>query len=243
MQPYFVPGLGYFDLILRTDAWVVFDTAQYRRHSWMNRNRVLHPNTGWQYATARVRKHPRETPLRDITLAGDDWQGGLLRQLDHYRPRAPYFPSTMEWLRRGLEAEESSLVRLNVRLIREVCDRLGISFAPQVFSEMGLELGPVEGPGDWALRISQALGADVYVNPPGGRAIFDEKRYAEGGVELRIRDFEDMRYETRGREFHPGLSIVDVMMWCSPEEIRRYLDREDVAVEGPPSSLDTLPSV
>ena len=41
MQPYFFPYIGYFDLINRTDRWIVFDTAQYIRHGWINRNRIL----------------------------------------------------------------------------------------------------------------------------------------------------------------------------------------------------------
>ena len=46
MQPYFFPYIGYFSLIANTDLWVVFDTPQYTRKSWMNRNRILHPR-GW----------------------------------------------------------------------------------------------------------------------------------------------------------------------------------------------------
>ncbi len=52
MQPYFAPALAYFDLIALTDEWVVFDTPAFRKKSWMSRNRILHPSTGWQYITA-----------------------------------------------------------------------------------------------------------------------------------------------------------------------------------------------
>ena len=51
MQPYFFPYLGYYSLIAATDHWVVFDTAQYIRRGWVNRNRVLSTGSdGWKYA-------------------------------------------------------------------------------------------------------------------------------------------------------------------------------------------------
>ena len=94
-----------------------------------------------------------------------------------------------------------------------------------------LELEDIQGPGDWALRISQQLGADTYVNPPGGRALFDAELYRDGGVKLVIREFREMTYGTNGNEFHPGLSIIDVLMWNHPEQIQAYLSRSDVGVE------------
>lgn len=48
MQPYFFPYLGRFSLIAECDEWIVFDTSQYTKRNWINRNRVLHPAAGWQ---------------------------------------------------------------------------------------------------------------------------------------------------------------------------------------------------
>ena len=69
MQPYFFPYPGYFALIAQVDRWVVFDTPQYMRHGWVNRNRILHPGSGWQYIVAPLVKHRRSTSIRDIRLA------------------------------------------------------------------------------------------------------------------------------------------------------------------------------
>ena len=63
MQPYFFPYLGYFDLINSTDRWIVFDTVQYIRHGWINRNRILHPNEGWQYIIVPIMKAKREETM------------------------------------------------------------------------------------------------------------------------------------------------------------------------------------
>ena len=49
MQPYLFPYLGYFDLINYSDKWIIFDTVQYIRRGWMNRNRILSPQDVWNY--------------------------------------------------------------------------------------------------------------------------------------------------------------------------------------------------
>jgi len=85
MQPYFFPYLGHFDLIYKTDRWIVFDTPQYIRQGWVNRNRILGPNSGWQYITVPTRKHHRDNPIRDILVKeGKDWRERVCRQLEHY---------------------------------------------------------------------------------------------------------------------------------------------------------------
>ncbi len=225
MQPYFFPGPGYFHLIARTDRWVVFDTAQYRRHSWINRNRILHPTRGWQYILAPLEKHARETSIDQIRLVrGADWREKIVRQLEHYRKGAPFYEPTVTLVREALDVDTDSLARLDVAILARCCQALGIRFSPEWLSELDLELDAVEGPGDWALRISEALGADTYVNPPGGRGLFDPSAFAASGIELVIQDFPDMVYATPGYASEPGLSIIDALMWNSVDAIRAHLD-------------------
>lgn len=226
MQPYFVPALGYFDLIHLCDEWIVFDTPQYRRKSWMCRNRILHPTTGWQFVTAHVKKHGLDTPIHAIELSDDPtWRPHLVAQLGHYR-RAPGYARVVALLEAALAAEPRSLARLSVDLLARVCAELGVTFRPRYFSELDLALGPVAGPGDWALRISEAMGATAYVNPPGGESLFDRAAFARAGVALEIRRFTDPVYAPRGFEFAPGLSVLDALMWCAPEALRAHLDAE-----------------
>jgi hypothetical protein len=102
MQPYFFPYVGYFSLIHATDCWVVFDTAQYRRRAWVNRNRMLSDNKeGWSYVRIPVVHSPRETRICDIRIDDSQtWIDQLIDQLQAYRQRrAPQYVDTIDWLR------------------------------------------------------------------------------------------------------------------------------------------------
>ena len=231
MQPYFFPYLDYFDLTNYADKWVVFDNVQYIRHGWINRNRVLHPTEGWQYIIVPV-KVSRNTLIKDVRIAADiKWDKRILGQLQHYKKKAPYYDETIHLVDDCLKKEEPSISRLNVLILKKVCEYLEIRFDYSFFSEMNLDLGPIDGPGDWALRISEAMGAREYVNPAGGAALFDEGKFRESKIKLTIRNLPSFEYSCRGYEFVQNLSIIDVMMWNRPEEIKQYLDDHNAVEE------------
>ena len=226
MQPYFFPYLGYFDLINRCDKWIVFDTPQYIKQGWVNRNRVLHPAEGWAYFGVPVRKHEYDTPICRIeTAPPDQWRLKLVRQLSHYRKSAPHFDETMALVTRCLSVDDPNLSRLNTRILGELCRHIGIPWNFAVFSEMNLSLGPVEGPGDWSLRICEALGATEYINPPGGAALFDRAAFDRSGIRLTIQEPFEFTYECPGYQFQPSLSVIDALMWNGPVRLKEHLDR------------------
>ncbi len=75
MQPYFFPYLGYFALIKKSDHFVIFDTPQFIRHGWIERNRILKPVEGWQYIKVPLVKHSRETAIKDIVIRNsENWK-------------------------------------------------------------------------------------------------------------------------------------------------------------------------
>ena len=226
MQPYFFPYLGYFDLINCADKWIVFDTVQYIRHGWINRNRIHHPKEGWQYIIVPLRKHAYDTAIKGVEIDhGQDWKQRIIGQLQHYKKVAPYFHATMELVEGCLASEEVLISRLNVFILDQVCTRLGLHFERSFFSEMDLGLGAIEGPGDWALRMAEELGAQEYVNPPGGANIYDACRFADHGVKLTIRHPPPMQYDCGRYQFIPNLSIIDVLMFNQPDQIRAHLDK------------------
>lgn len=239
MQPYFFPYLGHFDLINQVDEWIVFDTPQYMRHQWVNRNRVLHPNAGWQYISVPLRKHHQETPINQVQIAmEDDWCERILRQLQHYRQRAPYYKPVISFLEECFAAASPSLAETNFATLRKTCQRLGIATPMHVFSQMNLVLeGTIEGPGDWALMISRAVGASEYLNAAGGAALFDDRKFAAHNIKLTIQAFTNMIYPCGPYPFEPGLSIIDVMMWNAPEQIKQYLDTSRIGVTPTPTSV------
>ena len=221
MQPYFFPYLGHFALIANTDAWVVFDVTQYTPKTWMNRNRILHPKEGWNYVTVPLANGSISINTSEARILNPaDACRSVLGKLSHYRRLAPYFRA-VETLVHDAMANDSdaSLVHLNVRGLQAVCDYLGLPLNYSICSELGLSLPQNLLAGEWAPAICSALGASGYVNPAGGRELFDPSDFSARNVDLQFLSFESPVYDVGPYRFEPGLSIIDVLMWNSPQSV------------------------
>jgi len=238
MQPYFFPYLGYFALIAATDRWVVFDTAQYIRRGWMNRNRVLSTGSaGWKYVRIPTAGGSRSQRICEVRIADRcDWRDDVLRNLDCYRiRRAPYFEQTEGFLNETFSGCGGSVCDAVVHCLAATCRHVGLTFRYERFSELPGDFPAIADPGEWALEAARALAADAYVNPPGGRRLFDAAAFAAAGVSLRFLTHHLPEYDQRQPGFIPGLSIVDVLMWNGSRRTRELIDSYDIETATPDS--------
>ena len=225
MQPYFFPYVGYFSLMEYADRFVFFDTPQYISRGWVNRNRLMTTAGDPVYMTVPIRKMPRETAINEIMIDdSQNWKEKIYGQLTAYKKRAPYFKQTTELVRDILDGSAGdSLSKLNIISTMRIAKEIGIDCAFDTFSEMDLAIGEVHAPDEWALEISKAMGAETYVNPPGGMEFFDKSKYDRAGIALEYLKSNLKPYVQRVGKWVPALSIIDVMMFCTKDEIRDIL--------------------
>lgn len=229
MQPYFFPYFGYFDHISLCDTWVVFDISQYTPKSWMTRNRIQHPSTGWQYINCDVHGSQNTCIAFVRLLDVKKTRGKVLGQLAHYKKHAPYYVHVVDIVERAFDAARSTrLTDITVSGLAAVCTYLCIPFAPIIASEADFQLPPITHPGQWSLEISTLLGAETYLNTPGGRHLFRPEEFAMRGIRLGFTGVPHFEYECKPYIYEPHLSILDVLMWNSPEQVRAQLRKTPV---------------
>ncbi len=230
MQPYFVPYLGYVSLIKHTDEFILFDTVQFIRHGWIERNRVLKQNDGWLYIQVPLEKYARETLIKDVKINNEsDWKKKIISQLVIYKKVAPNYYKVLNLLNEVFENKYISIVQLNKVLLEKICAYLGFPRILPIFSEMNLEIDEAKMPDEWALNICKKMGQDItYINPIGGLDFFDRQKYSRNNVQLFFQKMHLKSYSQKRNEFENGLSIVDVMMFNSIEEINNMLDNFDL---------------
>ncbi|SEC60335.1 WbqC-like protein family protein [Rhizobiales bacterium GAS191] len=232
MQPYFFPYLGHFALIAAVDEWIVFDVTQYTRRSWINRNRVLHAEGNWQYISVSLKNSSSQINIVEAEIVDSRrMEKHVLGKISHYKRHAPYYGPVCEIVRSTFAGlVNDSLVSLNVRGLSTVCNYLGLPFRYRVCSQLGIDRPEKPGAGEWAPWIAAKLGADVYINPIGGRELFKSSDFDKRGVSLWFLDFEPFIYDTPGYTFEKSLSILDVLMWNSPAAIVRALRKNSLLI-------------
>lgn len=225
MQPYFFPYIGYFALIANTDKWVVFDITQYTKKSWLTRNRILHPTESWQYVSIPVENASLSIKISEAKVKDKDkTKNKILGQIEHYHKQAPYFKQVKDLINKTFaDTKTDSLVELNINSMKNVCEYLGIDFNYSIASEMGLKFPDKMDAGDWAFEISRQLGAQEYINPVGGEALFDKERFANAGIKLTILPPPKLEYDVKEYKFEPYLSMIDVLMWNDPVKVKQAL--------------------
>jgi hypothetical protein len=238
MQPYFFPYLGHFALIAAVDEWVVLDVTQYTRKSWINRNRILRAAGGWQYVSVPLVDSSIHISIARATITDpSELEKYVLGKLSHYARRAPHYKAVGDIVRTAFaRSTGTSLVSLNISGLRTVCDYLGLAFRPRICSQLapfpqGLKAG------QWAPWIAARLEADIYVNPVGGRELFNPADFAARGIELQFLDFTPFVYDTPGYAFESNLSILDVLMWNSGAVVRHAIHDNSTLISRPRSSI------
>lgn len=225
MQPYFFPYIGYFQLIAAVDRFILCDDVQYIRHGWINRNRVLSSHPALQYIILPVARHGSRDPIRKIRVAGiDGWQSTILRQLEIYRKKAPYFDQVMQLLHTCLFNQEKEITVYNAQCIQAVCAYIGIPFRVEISSRLQLDYSQVKQTDDWAITICKQLEAGDYYNPPGGIQFYKKERFSESEINLHFVNPRLKEYPQLWKPFTPSLSVVDVMMFNHPSEIKKMLN-------------------
>ncbi len=226
MQPYFLPYLGYFSLIKHTDRFILFDTVQFIKQGWIKRNRILKPKGTWQYITVPVKKHSRETIIKDIEIIDNaEWGNLILQQLGHYKKIAPFYKDTMTVLQEAFNIETNSIVKLNKHSLETICAYIGVNKKIEILSDLELEIEEIHESDEWGLNICRSLGnVTEYWNPENGASFYHREKYEKGGIPIKFLKIRLPAYPQGGQTFEPALSIVDVMMFNDPEKINTMLD-------------------
>ena len=224
MQPYFFPYYEYFRLIDACDLWIIFDTVRYNPSSWMSRNRVLNNSKPFSYISVPITKKDHHLPINRATIANRlNWRKAIFDKLDIYRRFSPFFTETMAFLESCLDDNAENLARFNASCIRHTCDALAIDTEIKVFSEMNLDIPPIQKSGDWALEIAAAVSATEYRNASGGRALYIPTNFKRRGISLSFHQPVPLSYDTGPLSFQPDLSILDTFFWLGRQKTAAFI--------------------
>jgi len=221
MQPYFFPYIGYFQLIAVSDVFVLHDDVQYIKGGWVNRNRILF-NGESRMITLPVQKDAHELPINARRYIADKQaRKDIINLIKQAYPRAPFFQLIFSFLIELLMFEDKNVAHFNENLIRRITDYLGLSCKIITSSCMDKN-NDLKGERR-VLEICKQLGATSYINLIGGTELYHHESFRQHEISLHFLEAKNECYEQLGKTWVPFLSIIDVLMFNSVEEIRRLL--------------------
>lgn len=230
-QPYFFPYIGYFAILKNVDIYVHSDTMQYIRHGWINRNRILTDNCDWKYIVVPIKKQEYTVKINEVQIDySQNWQKKILGQIGNYKKNAPFYHEIKEIISEVIEKKYDNIADLNISSVNKVLDYLDIKKDTYRLSELEIKDEKVEEPDEWGIIVAKTFdGVTEYWNAPGGKEFYNVEKYNKNGLKISFINTRLNEYpQKRGKEFVPGLSIIDVMMYNSPEKILEMLNCYDI---------------
>lgn len=219
MQPYFFPYLGYWQLLANVDKYVVYDDVTYIKGGWINRNNFL-INGQKNLLTMQLEKASSYTLIKDIAIKDDFVK--FLKTIEMSYKKAPFFEDSFRLLKDICQCPEKKLGQFLFNSHIKICEYLGID-TELILSSSFEKHVELKGK-DKVISICKQLGADEYINAIGGQELYDKKEFAENGIRLNFLQANLREYRQLKNEFVAGLSIIDIMMFNSKEEIKEMLN-------------------
>lgn len=227
MQPYFFPYIGYFQLINGVDEFVIYDEIEYSKKGWINRNRIL-VNGKDEYITLPLKKASDYLYVNDRYLA-DSWKTEkhkLLNRIKESYRKAIYFNEIFPIIENSFMFGNKNLFQFILNTVTVVNNYLEIKTPIIKVSE--LTINKTLKAEYKVIEICKLKNADNYVNPIGGLTIYSKEQFIENNIKLHFIKSNEIHYTQFNNQFIPWLSIIDVMMFNSKEEIRKMLIQYEI---------------
>ena len=218
MQPYFMPYIGYWQLMAAVDTYVVYDDVNYIKGGWVSRNNILMNGKPYMFTITLNGASPNKL-FNEITIR-DDFRK-FLRMLDYCYAHAPYHAEIMPLMEQICEYENRSLGEFMMNSFQQVLNYLDIDTRLVLSSRIEKD-NTLRG-SEKVKHICHLLQAETYLNAIGGQELYDKADFKAAGIELRFLQTNTLTYPQQCEPFVPNLSIIDVLMHNGKERTQRLL--------------------
>lgn len=229
MQPYFLPYIGYFQLINSVDEFVFYDDVNFIKQGWVNRNKIL-VNDKENLFTIPLLNASSFKLIKDTEIHPQlfiKWRSKFLKSINQSYNKAPYFDPVYSLLEQILNCDVASISLLAINSVEQVLNYLGEN-KNTFISSKSFTNSISFAREDRIIDICTNLEGEKYINAIGGLELYNKKYFQDRGIDLAFLKPKINTYKQFSNEFKGGLSIIDVLMFNSIEETKILLNKYEL---------------
>lgn len=223
MQPYIFPYIGYWQLLNSVDCFVILDDVNFIRRGYMNRNSILINNKAYRF-TIPIMKASQNRLICDTKIMFTDKEKKLfLQRIEFAYKKAPYYKQAYPIIQKIINHDNDDFTEYAYNSIKILMAYLSID--TQIVLSSNIEKNSKLHGQDRIIEICKKMGADTYINPSGGRNLYSSEAFTKERISLYFLDQtkEKIKYKQFNSGFVDNLSIIDIIMFNSVEDIRKML--------------------
>jgi len=214
LQPSYLPWLGCFDQINRSDVFVFYDDVQFEKNSWRNRNRIKGATGGILLSVPVLQKGRMGQMIQDAEIdTRQNWAKKHITTLQQAYARAPYTKLYMEELEKTLSRSWRYLVDLNIELTIQICKWLDI-YTP-LYRSSELDIGG--GESQRLLDFCHHFEADCYLSGDSAQSYLDMSLFQNNNIKIEWQNYKHPQYSQLHGDFVPYMSVLDLLFNVGPD--------------------------
>jgi len=222
LQPGYLPWLGFFEQLYRSDLFVIYDDVQYDKQGWRNRNRIKSVN-GVQWLTVPVRHASAEHQLiLEVRIDNRlNWCKKHFESIRQSYVKAPFFEKYFTIFQEAYSREWEYLIDLDLYLIEKLSHALGIGYKPMIRSStLDIHGGRI----DRLIKICHHCNAATFYEGAAGSNYIDKEEFAKQGITVLFQDYVHPVYPQIHGKFIPYLSLTDLLFNCGDQSLEILLN-------------------
>lgn len=228
MQPYFFPYLGYYQLLNTVDKFVLLDDVAFIKRGYIHRNSILINGKPHRF-TIPIEKSSQNKLINQTNLCFDkEGKASFLKMIKMAYLKAPYFSTVFPLIEDAVEFDSGAMpIHIFIRYsLQKVKEYLNIATDLILSSEIKKD-NNLRGQ-DRIIEINRCLEGKIYINPYGGKHLYDKEIFHNSGIDLRFIRMLPCTYRQLKNDFIPNLSMIDVLMFNSKYEVVSLLNQYEL---------------
>ncbi len=221
MQPYFLPYIGYLQLMATVDKFILYDDVNFINRGWINRNRMLVNGQDFMF-TVPLKNASQNKLINEIELSDDSkWREKLLKTIEQAYKKAPQFGvvyGLTEQIINNKSEKITDFVADSFAILNDYLEiKTHIVRTSAIYDNTHLKAQ------ERILDICQQEQAQHYINPIGGMELYDRSFFEESNIKLNFIKSKPVHYQQFKNEFVPWLSVLDLLMFCDVPIVKSFL--------------------
>lgn len=219
-QPAFLPWAGYLHRIALSDIFIILDSVQFEKNSFINRNRVKGANGPiWLTVPVSLKGHIEGTIKTTAISYEDNWRQKHLKTLKHNYNSSAYFKLHVEFFEYVYNNTWENIADINKVILNYFIKQLKITTPIKELSTLNIK-GTKQ---DLIISVCKHFNADSFIFGTQGRDYVDKEYFKQNNVVPKFHSYNTPIYPQKKGEFIPNLSFLDMLFNVPNDELMQYL--------------------
>jgi len=221
-QPYIFPYFPYYQLVNYVDKFVIFEDVNFINKGWINRNNILVSGSPILF-TIPLEKQSQNKLINEIKIFPDiRWKDKFLKTIQLSYKKAPYFNNIYPIIEQIILNKTEFISEMALDSLIKISEYL--EFKTEFIYSSKIDIDKELKGQNKILEICKKENATDYINLIGGIDLYSKDIFKENNIKLSFLKSKPFLYKQFKNDFIPNLSIIDLLMFNSKDELKDFLN-------------------